>query len=118
MSKIFLYGNIKLSNEIDFNKIKNINEKILSKKRFWVASSTHDQEELFCLKVHTKLKQRYNDIITIIAPRHINRSFKIKKLCENFNLSVQLLNKNEKILDNKEIIILNSLAYFKSFQVC
>ena len=47
VKNIFLYGNIKLSNEIDFNKIKNINEKILSKKRFWVASSTHDREELF-----------------------------------------------------------------------
>ena len=115
VKNIFLYGNIKLSNEIDFNKINNINEKILSKKRFWVASSTHDQEELFCLKVHTKLKQRYNDIITIIAPRHINRSFKIKKLCKNFNLSVQLLNKNEKILDNKEIIILNSFGVLQEF---
>ena len=112
---IFSHGNIKLSNEISFDKIKNTNEQILLKKRFWIASSTHDQEELFCLKVHTKLKQKFNDIMTIIAPRHINRSVKVKKLCESLKLTVQLLNKDEKILDNKDVIIINSFGVLQEY---
>ena len=112
---IFSHGNIKLSNEISFDKIKNTNEKILLKKRFWIASSTHDQEELFCLKVHTKLKQKFNDIMIIIAPRHINRSLKVKKLCESLKLTAQLLNKDEKILNNKDVIIINSFGVLQEY---
>ena len=55
-------------------KIKlKLNEKILLKNRFWLAASTHKGEEIFCLKTHLKLKEKYKDIITIIAPRHIER---------------------------------------------
>ena len=114
---IFFNGNIKLINNIDKNKIKNLNEKILLKKRFWIAASTHDNEEIFCLKTHLKIKEKYNDIITIIAPRHISRVSNIKQLSESFNLNTQILNNNDLILKDKEIIIINSFGvlskYFK-----
>ena len=52
--------------------------------------------------------------------RHIERINSIEKLCESFNLSVQVLNKNDLILKNKEIILINSygdlLTYFKFAQ--
>ena len=82
----------------------------MSKSRFWVAASTHDQEEIFCLKVHSDLKKKYNDIITIIAPRHIERSIKIKSLCKKFKFSSQIVKKGELILKNREIIIINSFG--------
>ncbi len=110
-------GNIKLINKINIRDITNINEKILSKNRFWIAASTHEEEEMLCLKVHYKLKEKYKDIITIIAPRHIHRSMAIKALSENFKFNVQLLNKGDLISVNKEIIIINSFGalpeYFK-----
>ena len=40
-------------------------------KRFWLAASTHKEEEIFCFKTHLEIKKKYKDIITIIAPRHI-----------------------------------------------
>ena len=83
--------------------------------RFWIAASTHDTEDIFCLKTHLKLKEKYKDIITIIAPRHIEKSKKIKTLCENLNLSVQILSKNEIIEKNKEIIIINSFGDLQNF---
>ena len=114
---IHFNGNIKLINNIDKDKIKNFNEKILLKKRFWIAASTHNNEEIFCLKTHLKLKEKYKDIITIIAPRHISRVDNIKKLSEGFNLNTQILDNDELILNDKEIIIINSFGvlskYFK-----
>ena len=111
------FGNIKLAASINYNEIQNINENFLNKKKFWCAASTHKEEEILCLDVHSKIKSIYKKVITIIIPRHIVRSKEIKKLCDKLNLSSQILNENELIKNDKEIIIVNSfgalLKYFK-----
>ena len=107
LKNIFFKGNIKFIGHIDKKRIKNINEKIFLTKRFWLAASTHKKEEIFCFKTHLEIKKKYKDIITIIAPRHIERSKEIKSLAEKFDLKVQVLNKNEIIINNSEIIIVN-----------
>ena len=112
---IYFNGNIKLINKIDAEGIKNLNERFLLKNRFWLAASTHKGEEVFCFQTHIKLKKKYKDIITIIAPRHIERVKSIKRSCDDFNLNVQILNKNEPILDNKEIIIINSFGILSNY---
>jgi 3-deoxy-D-manno-octulosonic-acid transferase len=112
---IFFNGNIKLINKIDKESISDINDTFLLNKRFWFAASTHDGEEDLCLNTHIKLKEKYKDIITIIAPRHIDRVLDINSLCKSFNLSVQILNKNELILKDKEIIIINSFGVLNNF---
>lgn len=120
VKNIFYTGNIKLFYDIDVDKLKNTNENFLTLNRFWVAASTHNGEENFCLYSHLELKKKFPNIITIIAPRHIERINSIEKLCESLNLSVQVLNKNDLILKNKEIILINSygdlLTYFKFAQ--
>ena len=110
-------GNLKLINKIDEKKIINQNENFLINNMFWCAASTHNGEEKFCLHTHLALRKEYKNIITIIAPRHIDRVQDIKKVCNNLNLSAQILDKNENIIEGKEIIIINSygtlLSYFK-----
>ncbi len=115
IKNVFFKGNIKLIAKIDEKEIKDINENILFKKRFWFAASTHKEEDIFCLKTHLKLKEKFKDIITIIAPRHIERSKEIKSLFEKFNFRAQILNKNEKILENNEIIIVNYFGALKNY---
>ena len=110
-------GNLKLIKEININKINEKNSDILSKIRFWFAASIHEEEDIFCLKIHNELKKSYKDIITIIAPRHLNRVEKIKILSEKKNFKVQILNTDDKISQDKEILIVNSFGalqgYFK-----
>ena len=112
---IYFNGNIKLITEIDKKKIKNINEKLLLKKRFWLAASTHKGEDTLCLKTHIQLKEKYEDIITIIAPRHIERAYSINFLAKSLNLNVQILNQDELILEDKEIIIINSFGILQNY---
>ena len=112
---IYFNGNIKLINKLDENKIENLSEKILLKNRFWIAASTHKGEDILCLKTHLKLKEKYNDIITIIAPRHIERSYNIKSLSETLNLKAQILNKNDLINEDNEIIIINTFGALQNF---
>ena len=112
---IFFYGNIKFSSAINLEKIENRDKKILQSKNFWCAASTHKEEEEFCLKTHFKLKQNSNNILTVIAPRHLGRSREIKKLCIKYNLSSQILNIGDKILDNSEIVIVNSFGVLQDY---
>ena len=113
LKKVYFKGNIKLIDQINVSKIKNLNHQTLLTRRFWFAASTHKEEESFCLKTHLKLKEKFKDVLTIIAPRHIDRSLDIKLLAEKLNLKVQILNKGDIISENKELIIIN---YFGSLQ--
>ena len=105
---IHFLGNIKLINYIDNRKLNIQNEEVLTKRRFWIAISTHSGEETLCLNVHLKLKKFYENIKTIVAPRHVQRINDIKKLCESLKISYQILDKNDLIDDSKEIILINS----------
>ena len=113
--KIYFNGNIKLISQGNENKIDNINDKSLLKKRFWLAASTHKGEDVFCLKTHLQIKIKYKNIVTIIAPRHIERVRDIEIMCKNYNLSVQVLNNDEIIKDDKEIIIINSFGVLQNY---
>ena len=108
-------GNLKLIKKININKINEKNSDILSKIRFWFAASIHEEEDIFCLKIHNELKKNYKDIITIIAPRHLNTVKKIKILSEKKNFKVQILNKDDKISEDKEILIVNSFGVLQSY---
>jgi 3-deoxy-D-manno-octulosonic-acid transferase len=108
-------GNIKFSGEIEKNDLIDKNLEILKNKTFWCAASTHKGEEIICLKTHLNLKKFYKDIVTIIIPRHINRSIEINQLCKKYELSSQILNDKELIEDKNEIIIINSFGTLSKF---
>ena len=114
-TNIHFKGNIKLINQIDKQKIKNQNFEILKKKRFWLAASIHKGEDAYCLKTHINLKKKYQDLITIIAPRHIHRVQSIKKLSYKYNLTTQVLNKDDLIEKDKEIVLINSFGVLNNY---
>tara|TARA_A100001011_G_scaffold394169_2_gene485900 strand:- start:184 stop:1464 length:1281 start_codon:yes stop_codon:yes gene_type:complete len=111
---IHYIGNIKFCETIKKN-IKNNNEIFLTSKNFWLAASTHNGEENFCLLTHLEIKKDMKNIVTIIAPRHVNRSADIKKLCDGYNLNCQILNSGDHILEDREIVIINSYGILSSF---
>ena len=112
---IYLNGNIKFINKINEQRLENLNENILINNRFWLAASTHEGEEILCLKTHLKLKEKYKKIITIIAPRHIVRVQRIGELCKKYKLDFQILDKGETIFKNKEVIIINSFGVLQNY---
>ena len=54
-------------------------------------------------------------MVTIIIPRHINKTNEILELANRLNLSTQLLNKNDIISDNKEVIIVNAFGILPDY---
>ncbi len=112
---IFYFGNLKFCESLDKNYHNENNGKFLNFNKFWLAVSTHEGEDEFCLKTHIELKKKIKNIKTIIVPRHISRTKRIKQIGENFNLTCQILNPEDEILDNKEIIIVNSFGKLQNF---
>ena len=109
------FGNIKLIKENDNKIFYEKNDQILSTSRFWVAASTHKEEDNFCLNTHIVLKKKYTDLITIIAPRHINRVNEISSLSKKFKLNTQILNHNDEINEGVEIVIIDSFGLLQNY---
>ena len=114
-NNIYYFGNLKFIQNLEFSETSNINNELLKKKFFWVAASTHEEEEIFCLKTHLELKKHYNNIITFIAPRHISRTLKIKSLFENYDLKTQVLSSKDEVLEEVEIVIINSFGNLNNY---
>ncbi|RZO49154.1 MAG: 3-deoxy-D-manno-octulosonic acid transferase [Candidatus Pelagibacterales bacterium] len=104
------HGNLKfaqskknLKNELDnifLNKVKN--------RKIWCGASTHPDEEILCAESHLKIKKSFNNILTVIIPRYIDRASKIKENLLNLDLKVALYSKLEEFDEKTDILIIDS----------
>ena len=109
-------GNMKFAEYDDANQ--NLDRKLnleLKNKKFWIASSTHNSEEIFCAKTHIILKRKYNDLITIIIPRHIHRVKEITSELEKLKLKINKHSQRPKNLKNTDIYIVDTFGETKKF---
>ena len=104
-------GNLKYFSESE-NKI--IIDKKLSDQfnnyKVWCATNTHKGEDEICIQAHKEIKNIYNNILTIIIPRHIRRVNDIYKLCINHNLQTQILSGDDVLKKKVEIVIINTFV--------
>ncbi|MDC0215799.1 3-deoxy-D-manno-octulosonic acid transferase [Candidatus Pelagibacter sp.] len=121
VKKIKLIGNLKFSEskkQKRSNLNKNIN-KIFRTRKIWCAASTHQNEELFCAKVHQKLKKKYKNLLTIIIPRHINRVSNINNELTDMGLKVKTHSQKSGINYNTEVYLVDTYGETKSFfKIC
>ena len=116
-NKINNLGNLKFAEdqEIQNNKLNPLLNLEFKKKKVWVASSTHYNEEMFCAKAHLEIKKKFKNIITIIIPRHIHRAQEIKDEIKSLNLKVVLHSSKIKNLDEVDIYIVDTFGETKKF---
>ena len=113
-------GNLKFSqSENEIIEMDKGLEKFIKSRKSWCASSTHKSEEVFCANVHKELKKKYKNLLTIIIPRHVNRTSEIINELKNLDLKFHLHNPKKKINKNTDIYIVNSYGKTKSFyKIC
>ncbi len=117
INKINLIGNLKFA-ENDYERLNSINENLkfqFNKKKIWIASSTHANEEIFCAKTHIELKKKYKNLITIIIPRHVHRVKEIISQINNLGLKVVSHSSNFKSIKNVDIYIVDTFGETKKF---
>ena len=113
---IIYIGNLKFTETKNkkINLSKNL-DNFLNLKNSWCASSTHHNEEIICGKIHLKIRKKLKNLLTIIIPRHIERSEKIKIELEKLGLKVFLHSNQKKIDFDTDIYLVNAYDKTKFF---
>jgi len=104
------YGNLKFTN-IKSNSNNKIDSVLLNKiknRKIWCAASTHPTEEIVCANSHLKIKENYNDVLTIIIPRHIDRVEKIYKELSQLNLRIVLSSNLDQVDIKTDVLLVDS----------
>ena len=109
------YGNLKFSNtKKDINKLDSSFLDKIKDRKIWCAASTHPNEEILCAETHLEIKKNYNNVLTIIIPRHIERAEQIKIELSKLNLKVSLYSMKGQIDSNADILLVD--AYGESIK--
>ncbi len=116
IKKIIPAGNIKYyGQKITLDK-KNL-ELFRKLKKFKVlcAGSTHNTEEILISKLHIELKKYLPNLLTVIIPRHINRSEDIINDLDKFKLNVVKHSTKQKISKKTDIYLVDTFGETKNF---
>ena len=111
-------GNLKFSQsklELKNKSNPRIKKFLINKKIMFSAISTHAGEELLCGKVHSNLKKKYKNIISIIIPRHVHRAHEIKEELNSNGLKVHLHSSNRPMNKDTDIYLVDTFGETKAF---
>ena len=114
IKKLKLLGNLKFIDTHN-DKIKKINNKFFDNKKILCSASTHYNEEEIFANLHIKYKKKIPNLITIIIPRHIERTNEIAQMVEKKKLKFVRHSENRKNIQNSDIYIVDSYGESKSF---
>lgn len=81
----------------------------------WVAGSTHEGEEQMVLESYCQLRKQINDLLLVLVPRHPQRFERSFKLCMQPGLLVARHSRKEKVDDETEVILGDTLGDLLSF---
>jgi 3-deoxy-D-manno-octulosonic-acid transferase len=116
----FMTKNIETIGNLKFIVSENLNSKdeeniSLQKRIIFLALSTHNTEEEFCIKAHISLKIKYPNLLTLIIPRHINRIKIIEEIVKKLKLNSLTQDSLSDIKDDTDILIINTYGNTQKF---
>ena len=120
--KLFKVKDIRIAGNLKYygQKDNHAHSKKLLKNKFknfkvWCAASTHYNEEILIGNLHKKLKKKEKKLITIIIPRHINRTNEIKEALNKLDLNYISHSSNQKIQKDTDIYLVDSYGESSRF---
>ncbi len=108
--EVLFFGDLKAQSKalfFDDDELKKLKSKIKNRK-ILLCASTHSKEEEIIIECHKNLKTKFPNLLTIIIPRHPNRSQEICNLLKNYKFAKR--SNNDKIHQDKEIYLVDSLG--------
>ncbi|MBL4691884.1 MAG: 3-deoxy-D-manno-octulosonic acid transferase [Magnetovibrio sp.] len=105
-------GNIKFCTAplpVEINAFENLNQHI-GARPVWLASSTHDGEEILCGNLHADLKDHIEGLLTIIVPRHPERGEDVRDQLTKMGLNVALRSQNQDITSSTDVYVADSMG--------
>ncbi len=109
-------GNLKYYGKKNFLSKKNSKlSKEFKKFTIWCAGSTHNTEEVLISKLHKELKKFEPNLLTIIIPRHVNRSKDIINDLNKMKLTITTHSSKKKISKNTDIYLVDTFGETSKF---
>ena len=90
-------------------------KRLISNKTTWCAASTHNGEEQISMNVHKKLRKKNNNLLSVIIPRHINRSREIVEMFKENNLKVHCHSWKTQVPKNIDIYLVDTYGETEKF---
>ncbi len=115
VKNIKIAGNLKYFGNLGIRKFKNDLRNKFYRRNVWCAASTHKDEEMFIGRVHNELKSKIKNLITIIIPRHINRTSSIINELRSIGLNYQLHSENKKIKKTTDVYLVDTYGEATKF---
>ena len=114
VKKLKFLGNLKFAS-FDNDEIKEVNKRYFKNRKILCSASTHDNEEEIFANLHIKYKKEIPNLITIIIPRHIERTSEISRMLEKKNLKFVRHTEKKSNLKDCDVYIVDSYGISKSF---
>ena len=114
VKKLKFLGNLKFTS-FDNDEIKEVNKQQFKNRRILCSASTHYNEEEIFANLHIKYKKKIPNLITIIIPRHIERTSEISRMLERKNLKFVRHTEKKSNLKDCDVYIVDSYGISKSF---
>jgi len=114
VKKLKFLGNLKFIS-FDNDEIKEVNKQNFKNRKILCSASTHNNEEEIFANLHIKYKKKVPNLITIIIPRHIERTDEISRMLEKKNLKFVRHTEKKVNLKNCDIYIVDTYGISKSF---
>ncbi len=107
------FGNLKYAGAplpIDKDK-KEVIVKETDNRTLWLASSTHEDEEMKIARFHNDIKKEFPDLLLICAPRHPQRGADLQeRMKKEYGLNVSLRSKGEAISKQTDVYIADTIG--------
>ena len=120
--KILGVKNIKLAGNLKYYGVKILKNKDntflknkFKKFKIWCAASTHNGEEILMGQLHKELKKKEKKLLTIIIPRHVNRSKEILNELSKIGLKIISHSSKSKLQKNTDIYLVDSYGETSKF---
>ncbi len=114
INRLKFLGNLKFISTHN-DKLKEVNKKYFKNRMVLCSASTHHNEEEIFANLHIKYKKKIPNLLTIIIPRHIERTNEITQMLYEKNLTFTKHSENKKKYKNRDIYVVDSYGESKSF---
>jgi 3-deoxy-D-manno-octulosonic-acid transferase len=114
--KVLILGNIKFDVEIPQAIIEQgleIKADLFRDRFVWMIASTHKDEEAMFLEIYKEIKQKIPELLLVLVPRHPERFADVKKLCEQFQLSVVMRASGDRVNTETDVYLVDSMGELK-----
>ena len=109
-----ILGNLKFSETNKIKKIRHLH-RIFNKRKIFCAASTHPNEEEIISNIYLKLKNNIGNLITVIIPRHIERTKKIVEMLNSKNLNYVLHSEKKRLTNKTDVYLVDTYGESKAF---